>query len=342
MDTKTLIIAEAGVNHNGSLDLAKKLIDVAAEAGADFVKFQTFTAEKLVSPVAVKATYQKKNFETQDDSQLNMLKKLELDEDKHRTLIAYARQRGIAFLSTAFDLESVDLLDALGISVFKIPSGEMTNLPLIQKIGSLSKPMILSTGMCNLADIEAALDALYKVNVKREDITVLHCNTQYPTPMEDVNLRAMQAIAHAFDVAVGYSDHTTGIEVPIAAVALGATVIEKHFTLDQNLPGPDHKASLEPSELIAMVKGIRNIEKALGSPVKQPSASEKPNILVARKSVHLAVKKLKGDAILEQDLIMLRPGDGISPMHYETVVGRQVTRDLPEGHKLEWNDFIHD
>ncbi|HEY5750340.1 MAG TPA: N-acetylneuraminate synthase [Chryseolinea sp.] len=342
MTNKTLIIAEAGVNHNGDLDLAKQLIDVAASAGADFVKFQTFTAEKLVSAAAVKADYQQKNFSGQDNSQLNMLKKLELDETKHRLLMDYARDRGIAFLSTAFDLESVDMLNALGIPLFKIPSGEVTNLPLIQKIGRLGKPVILSTGMCNLADIEAALEALYRVGTEKKSITVLHCNTQYPTPMNDVNLSAMQTIGQAFDVPVGYSDHTTGIEVPIAAVALGATVIEKHFTLDRNLPGPDHKASLEPSELIDMVRSIRNIEKALGSPLKRPSDSEKPNVQVARKSVHLAVAKRSGEIIEERDMIMLRPGDGISPMYYESLLGLSIVNDLPAGHKLAWKDFKYD
>jgi N-acetylneuraminate synthase/N,N'-diacetyllegionaminate synthase len=338
-DRHTLIIAEAGVNHNGSMDLAKHLIDVAAAAGADFIKFQTFKADKLVSLAAAKATYQQNNFPDADAYQYQMLKKLELDVEKHKELIRYAGQKKIKFLSTAFDLDSVDMLNELGITHFKIPSGEITNLPLIEKIGRLGKPVILSTGMSNIGEIEQAIDVLYATGLSRNQITVLHCNTQYPTPMQDVNLRAMQTIAQTFGVKAGYSDHTLGIEVPIAAVAMGATIIEKHFTTDRNLPGPDHRASLEPEELKQMVTSIRNIEKALGSSIKQPSASEKPNIELARKSIHLANDKKKEEAIALEDMIMLRPGDGISPMQYKLVVGRRITDDLPAGHKLHWKDL---
>lgn len=339
MREKTLIIAEAGVNHNGDLSIAKRLIDVASDAGADIVKFQTFVAKKLVSPAATMAAYQQQNFSENSNSQLNMLKRLELDTPQHKILINYCQEKKITFLSTAFDLESIDLLNMLGISLFKIPSGEITNLPMLQKIGSLLKPVILSTGMSKLGEIEDALNVLLACGLQREKITVLQCNTEYPTPMQDVNLRAMNTIARAFNIKVGYSDHTLGIEVPIAAVALGASVIEKHFTLDRNLPGPDHQASLEPDELRQMVKAIRNIEHALGSSLKLPSASEKPNIHVARKSIHLAVDKLKDEVITATDLIMLRPGNGISPMQYESLIGRKVNHHLRAGHQLTWKDL---
>ena len=271
----TFIIAEAGVNHNGSLDMAIEMVDVAAAAGADAVKFQTFNAEKVIAVNAPKAVYQMETTGS-DESQLEMVKKLELDEAAHKTLLNHCQEKGIQFLSTPFDLESIDLLDRLGLNILKIPSGEITNLPYLRKLGALSKQLILSTGMADLGEIEDALGVLTDSGTPLENITVLHCNTEYPTPFEDVNLRAMQTIAHAFGVAIGYSDHSLGIEVAVAAVALGAAVLEKHFTLDRNLPGPDHKASLEPDELKAMVRAIRNIEKALGDGTKRPGAGISP------------------------------------------------------------------
>ncbi|MEO8475080.1 MAG: N-acetylneuraminate synthase [Chryseolinea sp.] len=336
---KVIIIAEAGVNHNGDIGLAKKLIDTAAEAGADYVKFQTFKAEKLVSPSARKAEYQQVNDSDKDTSQFSMLKRLELDAGMHRELMEYAAQKRIGFLSTGFDPESLDLLYELGIELYKIPSGEITNLPLLEKIASFGKPVIISTGMATLQDIDDAIGALISGGINKTNITVLHCNTQYPTPMEDVNLRAMQTIANSFQVKVGYSDHTLGIEVPIASVALGACVVEKHFTLDRTLPGPDHAASLEPNELAQMVSAIRNIELALGTAFKEPSPSELPNMAVARKSVHLVFERKQGDLLIEDDLIMLRPGDGISPMNFRSTIGRRLLRDLPAGHKLNWSDL---
>lgn len=336
---KTLIIAEAGVNHNGSLELAKKLIDVAANAEVDFVKFQTFKAEKLVSKAAKMAEYQVENI-GKAGGQYEMIKKLELDEEAHHKLISYCKDKGVKFLSTAFDLESVDLLKNLGITLFKIPSGEITNLPYLEKIAQTDFPIILSTGMSKIGEIEDALHVLRENGVEHDKITVLHCNTQYPTPMHDVNLNAMNTIKKAFDVNVGYSDHTLGIEVPIAAVALGATCIEKHFTLDRNMEGPDHKASLEPKELKAMVKGIRNIELALGSSVKRPTASEIKNIPIARKSIHVNRNLISGDILKESDLIMKRPGDGISPMEVRKIIGRTISKPILEGKKLEYKDFI--
>jgi N,N'-diacetyllegionaminate synthase len=336
---RTLIIAEAGVNHNGDIELAKRLIEVAAAAGADFVKFQTFKAAKLASATANLAEYQKSTLAAQSDSQLQMLRNLELDRSKHVLLMEHARRNGISFLSAPFDLESADLLNELGVTHFKIPSGEITNLQMLQKIGAFSGTVILSTGMAELEEIGQALTILEKAGTPKERITVLHCNTQYPTPMADVNLKAMATIAKAFSVKVGYSDHTLGIEIPIAAVALGAVVIEKHFTVDRTLPGPDHKASLEPEELNRMVTSIRNIELALGSGIKRPSDSERANISVARKSIHLAVAKEAAEVIGASDLIMLRPGDGISPMEYEGILGKKTTRRLQAGHKLDRNDF---
>ena len=315
------IIAEAGVNHNGSIKLAKKLIDFAVEAGVDAVKFQTFKAEKLVSKNAQKATYQKENMNDSDDNQFNMLKKLELDLDTHNELISYCNSKNIMFLSTPFDHESIDMLNDLKLPIFKIPSGEITNLPYLRHIGSLKKEVILSTGMADIGEIEDALDILIKAGTKKENITVLHANTMYPTPMKDVNLKAMITIGNTFDVAFGYSDHTLGIEVDIAAVAIGASCIEKHFTLDKSMEGPDHKASLEPSELIAMVKSIRNIELALGSKVKKPSKSETPNIKVARKSIVASNTIKKGEKLSENNLAIKRPGNGISPMRWDEVVG---------------------
>ena len=321
------IIAEAGVNHNGSLELAKQLIDVAVEAGVDAVKFQTFKAEKLVSKNTQKATYQKENMNNSDDSQFSMLKKLELDVATHNELIAYCNAKNIMFLSTPFDHDSIDLLHDLQLPIFKIPSGEITNLPYLRHIGSLQKKVILSTGMADIGEIEDALDILTNAGTKKENITVLHANTMYPTPMEDVNLNAMLTIGNTFDVAYGYSDHTLGIEVDIAAVALDASVIEKHFTLDKNMEGPDHKASLEPHELKAMVQAIRNIELALGSRVKKPTPSETPNMEVARKSI-VANCAIKKDEILSEDnLAIKRAGNGISPMRWDEVIGTVAQKD---------------
>jgi N,N'-diacetyllegionaminate synthase len=294
---KTLIIAEAGVNHNGSIELAKKLIDVAADAGVDYVKFQTFKASKLVSKTAVKAAYQQQNTGNAVESQLEMLQKLELSVADHEELVDYCKLKGIKFFSTAFDLDSLDFLKKIGLSLFKIPSGELTNLPYLEKVAKLADEIILSTGMSTMEEIGETIAVLRK-NAKAK-ISVLHCNTEYPTPFGDVNLLAMNQIKNDFGVEVGYSDHTIGIEVPIAAVALGATIIEKHFTLDRNMPGPDHAASIEPDELKAMVLAIRNIELSLGSAVKAPSRSETKNIAIARKSIHLTVDKTKGDQIFE-------------------------------------------
>lgn len=339
--TKVLIIAEAGVNHNGDFEKAKKLIEVAAEAGADVVKFQTFKAEKLVSVAAKKAEYQQNNFSEADDSQLNMLKKLELPFEWHQELIDYSKTHNIQFASTGFDEESVDFLANLGQSFFKIPSGEITNLPYLQHIARINKPTILSTGMADLEEISDAIEVLLAGGLTRENITVLHCNTEYPTPMEDVNLKAMLHIEQVLKVKIGYSDHTLGIEVPIAATALGATVIEKHFTLDRNLPGPDHSASLEPTELKAMVKGIRNIEKAIsGSGIKSPSKSEIKNKIVARKSILLNKDLVAGTIITKEDLEIKRPGNGISPMKIYEVIGKELKTDKPKETILQWEDLL--
>lgn len=326
---KTFIIAEAGVNHNGSLELAKKLIDVASEAGADAVKFQTFQAKNLVSKNAQKADYQKQTTD-QNESQFEMIKKLELSEAMHYELIAYCQQKNIMFLSTPFDHDSIELLNKLGLEIFKIPSGEITNLPYLRHIGSLNKQVILSTGMANLGEIEAALNVLTQAGTAKEKITVLHANTEYPTPMQDVNLKAMQTIGQAFDIAVGYSDHTLGIEVDVAAVALGASVIEKHFTLDKTMEGPDHKASLEPDELKAMVSAIRNIEQALGSSIKQPSPSESKNKPIARKSLVAKTAIKQGETFNAENLCIKRPGHGISPMRWDEIIGTKAQRDYAE------------
>jgi N,N'-diacetyllegionaminate synthase len=327
MSTRTLIIAEAGVNHNGDLDMARKLIDVAAEAGADLVKFQTFSADRLVTHTAKKADYQTQSTFI-NESQHDMLLRLELTSEMHQQLIAHCAVQNIGFFSTGFDRESVDLLVSLGQKRFKIPSGEITNLPFLRHIGRFGKPLIMSTGMATLGEIEAAIDVLEQAGTPRANMTVLHCTTEYPTSMADVNLRAMQSIHHAFGVEVGYSDHTLGIEVAVAAVALGASVIEKHFTLDRNLPGPDHKASLEPSELKAMVSAIRNIELALGDGIKRLSASEAKNKPIARKSL-VAIQSIKaGELFTEQNITAKRPGSGISPMHWDEVVGKKALRDF--------------
>ena len=327
---KTFIIAEAGVNHNGSLELAKKMIDAAVDAGADAVKFQTFKAEKVVSRYAPKAEYQKKTT-TADESQLEMVKKLELDAATHQTLIDYCKNKNIRFLSTPFDLGSIDLLNELGLDIFKIPSGEITNLPYLRKIGALKKEIIISTGMADLGEIEDALDILTGAGTKLTDITVFHCNTEYPTPMQDVNLKAMLTIKAAFPgIQVGYSDHTLGIEVPIAAVAMGATIIEKHFTLDKGMEGPDHKASLEPNELKAMVQAIHDIEKALGNGIKKPSLSELKNKPIARKCIVAACDIRKGEPFTEENLTAKRPGTGISPMRWDEIIGKNASRNFNE------------
>lgn len=329
----TLIIAEAGVNHNGSIVMAKQLIDAAAIAGVDYVKFQTFKAEKLVTKDAKQADYQQRN--AADDSQYSMLKKLELSEAQHEELIAYCMEKGVKFLSTAFDMESVEYLHSLRLGLWKIPSGEITNYPYLKAIAQYGKPVILSTGMCEMEDVQNAVDVLCKHGLKKEQITVLHCNTEYPTPMQDVNLKAMQEIKDAIGVKVGYSDHTQGIEVPIAAVALGAEVIEKHFTLDRTLPGPDHKASLEPNELKAMVDAIRNIEQALGDGRKHVSESERKNMAIARKSIVAARDINHGEMLTEDNLCVKRPGNGISPMRWEDVIGTCAKRDFKADELIE-------
>jgi len=332
---RTLIIAEAGVNHNGDIGLAKKLIAAAAEAGADLVKFQTFNAAALVSASAPKAEYQKKTTDS-SESQLEMLRKLELSREDHVVLIKECRAHGIGFFSTAFDYQSFDLLMELGcLEQIKIPSGELTNLPLLRYVSRDAKPLLLSTGMANLGEIEAAIDVVEAAGTPRHLITVLHCTTEYPTPMEDVNLRAMVAMKKAFGVNTGYSDHTRGIEIPIAAVALGATVIEKHFTLDRNLPGPDHKASLEPHELKAMVAAIRNVERAFGDGIKRPSPCELKNKPIARKSL-VAIRAIPAGELFSADNVgAKRPGAGISPMRWDEMIGRPAPRDFSVGELIE-------
>lgn len=330
-----MIIAEAGVNHNGDITKALQLIDAAAEAGADYVKFQTFKAEKIVNPTAQKAEYQKNNMQGDEDTQFGMLKKLEMGEDWYPKLIERCQNRGINFLSTGFDTESIDFLNKLEIPFYKIPSGEITNKPYLQHIARKGKDIILSTGMSTLEEVRSAVEVIMHEGIEKARITVLHCNTEYPTPMEDVNLLAMNQIARELGVKVGYSDHTLGIEVPIAAVALGAYVIEKHFTLDRNLPGPDHAASLEPEELKAMVKAIRNIEKAIsGNGIKEPSKSELKNKEIARKSLHVTCNLTIGHILKEEDLIPIRPGNGISPMLINEVIGKELKIDLQANSQL--------
>ena len=332
--SKTLIIAEAGVNHNGSIELARQLVDVAVEAGVDYVKFQTFKAEKIASRNATKASYQQKTTNA-SESQLAMLKKLELSREDHLSLIDYCSKKNIQFLSTPFDLESIDLLKELGIRLGKIPSGEITNLPYLRKMAMTFPKLILSTGMATLKEIEEALNVLLTAGASKNNLVILHCNTEYPTPFEDVNLLAMPSIGKKFGVSFGYSDHTKGIEVPIAAVALGAIVIEKHFTLDRNMEGPDHKASLEPGELKEMVSSIRNIEKAVGSDVKEPSPSELKNITIARKSIVAATNINKGEIFTERNLTVKRPGSGISPMQWDAVIGKKASRDFESDELIE-------
>lgn len=323
------IIAEAGVNHNGDIELAKQLIDVAVKAGVDAVKFQTFKTEKVVSKNAQKADYQKQTTNSAE-SQYEMIKKLELDVQEHYKLMEYCQQKNIMFLSTPFDHDSIALLNNLGLKKFKIPSGEITNLPYLRTVGALKKEVILSTGMADLGEIEDAIDILLAAGTIKENITILHANTMYPTPMQDVNLRAMQTIGQAFGCPFGYSDHTLGIEVPIAAVAMGASCIEKHFTLDKNMEGPDHKASLEPQELTAMVKAIRNIEQALGSAIKKPSPSEQPNMEIARKSLVATCEIKIGEKLNANNIAVKRPGNGISPMRWDEIIGTVALKDYQE------------
>ena len=333
---KTIIIAEAGVNHNGSLELAKQLVKKAYEAGVDYVKFQTFKSEKVVSKNAKKADYQIENTGEKEESQLEMVKKLELSYDDHQILIDYCNELGIKFFSTAFDFDSIEYLHSLGLCLWKIPSGEVTNYPFLKRIAAYNEKTILSTGMCDMQDVRNAVEALYKNGLSKENLILLHCNTEYPTPFEDVNLKAMNALRKEFGVEVGYSDHTKGIEVPIAAVALGATVIEKHFTLGRTLPGPDHKASLEPVELKAMVSAIRNIEKAMGGDgTKHVSESERKNIAIARKSIVAAMDIKAGEVFTEENLTVKRPGNGITPMRWEEVLGMKAKRDFNEDELIE-------
>lgn len=329
-----IIIAEAGVNHNGNYELARQLVDKAKEAGADYVKFQTAVPEKVISRFAEMAEYQKENT-GKVESQLDMCRKIHLKLSDYAPLKNYCEEVGIKFISTPFDLISIDLLETLGMDFWKIPSGEITNYPYLVKIALTGRPVIMSTGMCEIDEIGAALEVLLNNGLTHEQITLLHCNTEYPTPMRDVNLRAMLNLKAQFGVKVGYSDHTTGIEVPIAAVALGAYVIEKHFTLDRNLPGPDHKASLEPNELAQMVKSIRNIEMALGDGRKRVSESERKNLVIARKSI-IAARDIKaGELYTEENLTVKRPGSGISPMYWNQVIGMRAVRDFSEDELIE-------
>jgi len=327
---RVIIIAEAGVNHNGDIELAKQLIDAAAKADVDYVKFQTFKAGKIATKYSTKADYQVKSTGNQTDSQLDMLKKLELDIAAHEVLIAHCRLRGIQFLSTPFDLDSIDLLRSLDITLGKIPSGEITNLPYLRKMAENFEQLILSTGMADIEEVNAALEVLQKSGKSLQDITVLHCTSEYPSPIEEVNLKAMLEMGRQFKVAIGYSDHTLGIEIPVAAAALGATVIEKHFTLDKKMDGPDHAASLEPAELTAMVSAIRNIEKALGNGIKTPTPSEQKNKMLARKSIVAAGPILKGETFTADNLATKRPGTGISPMRWDEVIGKVARKDFDE------------
>ena len=317
------IIAEAGVNHNGDIDTAKKLIDVAENAGADFVKFQTFISEEVISKNTKKASYQIRNTKKSNESQLEMVKKLELSRDEHFELKKYCITKKIKFLSTAFDLSSIDLLKELKVSFFKVPSGEITNLPYLRKAAKNFNKFIISTGMSNIKEINAALNVFKENKIPKDKIIIMHCNTQYPTPMKNVNLRAMISIKKKFNVNIGYSDHTQGIEVPIAAVAMGAKVIEKHFTLNKNMTGPDHKASLNPSELKEMVIAIRNIQTALGTKKKEPSIGELRNINIARKSIVAIDAIKKGDTFSEKNISCKRPGNGISPMKWDSIIGKK-------------------
>ncbi len=336
MAEKTFIIAEAGVNHNGSLERAKLMVAAAAEAGANAIKFQTFSAKTLVTKHAAKACYQKKTTGNKDN-QYEMLKKLELTYQDFFTLKQCCKQADIEFMSTPFDLSTIDMLVALGLEKWKLPSGEVTNLPYLRKIGALNKEIIASTGMCDLDEVSAMLKALELAGTKREKITLLHCNTEYPTPMKDVNLRAMKTLAEEFPglKSIGYSDHTLGIEVPIAAVAMGATVLEKHFTLDRKLPGPDHQASLEPDELSLMIRSIRHIEQAMGHDIKMPTPSELKNRQIARKSIVAARAISANEIFSENNLTVKRPGTGVSPMHWDELIGRRAARNYVEDELID-------
>ena len=337
---KTLIIAEAGVNHNGSLDMAIRMVNAAVEAGIDAVKFQTFKAEKMITFDAPKATYQKETTGA-NESQLEMVKKLELDETAHIRLHQHCQHKGVQFLSSPFDLESIDLLVRLGIKIFKIPSGEITNLPYLRKLGELGKELIMSTGMADLGEIEAALVVLMQSGTAPEDITVLHCNTEYPTPFQDVNLNAMLTIKAAFPgIQVGYSDHTPGIEVPIAAVALGARVIEKHFTLDRNMEGPDHIASIEPKEMNILVKTIRDVEAAMGDGIKRPMPSELPNKTRMQKSLVATRSIAPGEIIGKSDLTCKRPGSGLPPKWFEKVLGKRAAKQIEKDGMFDLDSII--
>ncbi|AKX93504.1 N-acetylneuraminate synthase [Moorella thermoacetica] len=335
MFNRVFIIAEAGVNHNGDLQLARKLVDAAVEAGADAVKFQTFKAEEVATPGAERAQYQKDNMPGKDESQLEMIKRLELSYAQFRELYAYCRQKGIIFLSSPFDQESIDFLAELGVPYFKIPSGEITNYPFLRRIGGKKRPVILSTGMATLGEVEGALRVLREAGAS--DITLLHCTTSYPAPPEEVNLRAMLTMKHAFALPVGYSDHTEGIAVPIAAAALGAEVIEKHLTVDRNLPGPDHRASLEPGEFKEMVVAIRQVEKSLGDGIKRPAPGELAVMPAARRSLVAARDIAAGEIITDSCLTAKRPGTGIPPNLWDVVVGRQARRDIAAGSILSWD-----
>jgi N,N'-diacetyllegionaminate synthase len=333
-----IIIAEAGVNHNGSIALAKKLIDAAVNAGVDFVKFQTFKSESLVSKSAKKASYQLENTNDTSESQLQMLKKLELSREQHYEIVSYCKEKNISFFSTAFDIESLEFLKELGLSMVKIPSGEITNLPYLRKAAELFSEIIISTGMSTMNDIEQAINVFLKAGIHKDNISILHCNTEYPTEMKDVNLLAMNTIQKIFNTKVGYSDHTLGTEVPIAAVALGARIIEKHFTLDRSLPGPDQLASLEPNELKFMVDSIRNIELAIsGSGEKLPSESEIKNIEIARKSIVAKTNILKGEVFSEKNITTKRPGNGLSPMQWDNVIGKIANKNFSEDDLIEMN-----
>jgi N-acetylneuraminate synthase len=334
--TGVYIIAEAGVNHNGSLDLALQLVDVAKECGADAIKFQTFRATQLVTRTAIKAAYQNRTTE-KTESQFEMLQRLELGQSAHRQIIERCRLAGIQFLSSPFDEESADLLESMDLALFKVPSGEITNLRLLRHIASKKKPIILSTGMSTLGEVEEAIQVIKCAGV--HELTLLHCVTEYPAPYDEVNLRAMQTMKTAFDLPVGYSDHTPGTEVAVAAVALGAMVIEKHFTLDRSLPGPDHSASLEPPELKQMISAIRHVEQALGDGIKTPAACEIPNILVARKSIISARWLAAGHRIAEDDLVIKRPGTGISPKFAPELIGRTLHESIAEDSIIRWDQL---
>jgi N-acetylneuraminate synthase len=339
MGDSVTIIAEAGVNHNGEISVARQLINQASEAGADYVKFQTFRADKLVSKFAEKAAYQKKG--TGDrENQLQMLEKLELGIPELKKLIKYAERKGIGVLSSPFDADSVNQLVDIGIPIIKIPSGEITDLPYLRSVGNTKVPVILSTGMAELAEVERALKILIESGTEKKSIIVLHCHTDYPTSFCDVNLKAMNTIKKELNVNIGYSDHTLGTEIPVAAAALGAKVIEKHFTLDRTMEGPDHKSSLEQDELLKMVQSIRNVELALGDGIKRPTKSELKNRDVVRKSIHYKRDLRKGDAVDNEDMIMLRPGDGISPMELDQIIGNKLARDVHSGQKANRSDFV--